>query len=658
MARKKKQIYLVQVNNSFGRNAFLPYSVGMLWSYCKENDAIADAYELGQFLYLRRGIEQDIAELDAPDVVGFSCYVWNWEYNKALAERIRSHFPDVLIVFGGPHVPNASSGFFDTHPYVDILVHNEAEISFAHILLENIKDKPVFESVRGVTVKMPGGRAQKTLPQERIANLETIPSPYLAGIFDDLLMNDFDFHASQETHRGCPYSCTFCDWGSAVYTKVRRFSGERIEHEIDWMAKKKIELLYNCDANFGIYKEDVEIVRYLVDTKVKQGFPKKIRAAYAKNSNERVFEISKILDNANMSKGVTLSLQSLDEGTLDVIKRKNIKFTDFAGWIQRYTESGMPTYTELIVGLPGETYASFTGGLEELLQAGQHQGLFMFPCMVLPNSELSETTYREKHRIEFQRVPVVPIHGSIGDDGIDEYYDLVVSTATMYRTDLQRALLIAWAIQAYHCMGLLQSAVRILCQVLGFGYLEIYDSLLKFAERNPNTIVGQELTIVKRNIQEMLDGAKIINILPDCGDINWPNDEATFLRVIQKKEVFYQDIELFMSEFVKNQADEGFIRDLIRFQSAIVLDPNSPRQTSVLSNWNFEELLTSDEPESIQNITKSKSPSKLTVSHEKAFCGDVETFAREIVWYGRKGGMAAGTTYSVLPARSVENQMT
>jgi putative methyltransferase len=138
--------------------------------------------------------------------------------------------------------------------------------------------------------------------------------------------------------------------------KVKRFPAERIVAEYEWMAKNQIEVLYNCDANYGLFPEDEGLTEALVSCKRKFGFPSKFRAAYAKNSNDRVFRIARALNDAGMSKGVTLGLQSLDETTLEQIKRRNMRINDFASLIKQYSDGKMPTYTELIVALPGETF--------------------------------------------------------------------------------------------------------------------------------------------------------------------------------------------------------------------------------------------------------------------------------------------------------------
>ena len=78
------------------------------------------------------------------------------------------------------------------------------------------------------------------------------------------------------------------------------------------MGKNSIELVYNCDANYGLFPDDIDLTKSMIETKKKYGFPKKFRAAFAKNSNQRVFEIASLLNDNDMCKGITLSLQSTD----------------------------------------------------------------------------------------------------------------------------------------------------------------------------------------------------------------------------------------------------------------------------------------------------------------------------------------------------------
>src|SRR5688572_17885480 len=112
-------IYLAQVNNRYGQNVFLPYSVGLLQAYAHRIPEITKNYQFKKLFLLKTDSSRVCEELEDPNVVGFSNYIWNWEYNCILAQQVKALFPKALIVFGGPHVPNRSQDFFIKHPYID-----------------------------------------------------------------------------------------------------------------------------------------------------------------------------------------------------------------------------------------------------------------------------------------------------------------------------------------------------------------------------------------------------------------------------------------------------------------------------------------------------------------------------------------------------------
>jgi radical SAM superfamily enzyme YgiQ (UPF0313 family) len=449
------RVYLAQINNSFGGHAFLPYSVGLLWAHAAAQPDIAANHELGGLLFLREPLADAMARIVAPDVLALSCYLWNWRYNMALAAAVKARYPHCIIILGGPEVP--SHGFDSADMMIaDYLVHDEGEITFAE-LLRCIRNHGDPSTVQGISY-VRNGTAVKTAARPRMADLSVIPSPYITGVFDQLMADhpDMAWHASQETHRGCPYSCTFCDWGSAVYTKIRQFDQQRLISEMQWFGHNQIDLLYNCDANYGIYARDTALTAEMVKTKQQLGWPRKFRAAYAKKSDNKVFEIASMLNDAGMSKGVTLSLQSLDDATLALIKRKNIAMDDFQQLATRYRSAGIPTYTELIVGLPGETIDTYAAGLERVLEGGQHDNLNIYPCMLLRNSEMNTAAQIALHGIETARVPLIDNHGSTAATEITEYHDLIIGTRYMPHSIWCETMLLSWVMQALHCLGLTQ----------------------------------------------------------------------------------------------------------------------------------------------------------------------------------------------------------
>jgi radical SAM superfamily enzyme YgiQ (UPF0313 family) len=584
-----RNVYLAQVNNKFGENkVFFPYSVGLLQTHVKTQPELNEAYRFGSPLFLREDPYKVVKSLDSPDVVGISSYNWNWEWGKELAREAREQHPNSLIVMGGPQVPDRSDGFFEKHPYVNLLVHGEGEFAFSDILRERLKENSNYEGIAGLTVNK-SGVSVRTFPRSRLKEDEFPPSPYLTGEFDELLRNnpDLEFHITQETHRGCPYSCTFCQWGSATQTKVRKFSENRIKAEYDWAAENKIPMIYNADANFGIFKEDEALTDYLIELKKRTGFPQQLRANWAKNSHERMYNMAKKLTDAGMGIGVTLSLQSLDSNVLDIIKRKNIKFDNRTDLLGKYEAAGIPTYTELILALPGETYATFSGGLETLFSSGQHNGINIYLLTLLENAEMNHPEYIKEHGLSSIRSPILQNHATPGEDPITEYADTVISTNAMPSEDFRKSFLFSWATQASHILGLTQD-IAIYLKSQGVSYQSFYEELLL---SKPDTIFGQQIVQTNKSLDRALSGGDWGEVDQRYGNIIWPLEEKSFL------DVATGDLNLFYS-----QVEEMINRKFISIPNEVI-----QRQ-------------------------------KLRLMTPEDFGGNVPEYAKKVAWFGRKFG--------------------
>ena len=626
----KRNVYLAQVNNRYGRSAFLPYSVGLLHAYAQGDEEIRSSYRFPEILWWREPPDTVVSRMREwpPDVLGVSCYIWNWEYSKALSSAVKREYPGCLVVAGGPHVPeDVPVGFFQYHPFFDILVHHEGELSFALILKGRLADDAIPQ-VPGTTFPNRDGTA-RSIPSASRTQLERIPSPYLTGVFDELITKpNVDWDASQETHRGCPYACTFCDWGSAVFTKVRRFPEDRIYTEYEWMAAHGIGLLYNCDANYGLFPRDVELTQQLAALKQQHGFPQQFRAAYAKNSNKRVVQIGKILNDAGMCKGVTLSFQSLDPHTLRLIKRKNMDINDFSGLVATYKAAGIPTYTELILPLPGETYDSFCDGVDTLLDAGQHDALNIYPCMILPNSEMSQPGHRELHGIQSVVVPDLGDHTVPANDPYQETKGLVVATATMPLEDWRRAYVFGLIVQGFHSMGLTQYAA-ITVRAFAVTYRQFYE--------RPIIQIPDAARRAGESADRLAGGEPVTEVLPLFGSTTWTPEESLFLTCIQddsQRAELRLELKKLLVDLLRNCTSdpEGLARDVMVFQDAIVANPQSPRRQTVSLRYDLPTFFASNDVEYLLH----ERPGKFEFSHPSAYGGDYERYAREVVWYGRK----------------------
>ena len=119
-----------------------------------------------------------------------------------------------------------------------------------------------------------------------------------------------------ETNRGCPFRCGFCFWGAATNDRVFKFDPERSKEEITAISKAGIPFLYIADANWGMLKRDIEISEHIAECNRQYGSPVFIFFSAAKNSPERVTQITEIFTKAGMMNQQPISMQSLNEKTL------------------------------------------------------------------------------------------------------------------------------------------------------------------------------------------------------------------------------------------------------------------------------------------------------------------------------------------------------
>ena len=447
---------------------FLPYSIGSIWSYVKSN--AKQPFKLNKMIFRRETIEQTAVALAKDRVVGFSTYLWNKNYNLELAKKIKQINPSVITVFGGPELPIQQKNFFTLFPQIDVHIVNEGEKTFLN-LLENLSS---LKTVPGILVN-DNGSVYKTKNATRIDELSILPSPYLDGTFDNILNQypDLKFNATLETNRGCPYRCTFCDWGSLTYNKVKKFNLSKINQEIDWVfTNTQIQGIYLADANFGIFERDKEIIDKLIVTS--QKYPDRniwFETSYAKNQNKNVVQmVKKLSENLTGSKFHTVSLQSLNDKVLTTIKRKNLAVHKIKEIHEICTDNNLTLKVEIILGLPKDTVEEFKNTFYKLFEVSPQIAIQIYRLLGLNNSELSLT---QQDEIEWREIKnFVPNT----QDDISETFNWVYSTNSMTHEDVLEAINFSSWLIAFHSYGF----TNLLSQYAysqGVSYKQFYDKL-------------------------------------------------------------------------------------------------------------------------------------------------------------------------------------
>lgn len=492
----KFNIYLSQVNYSTGSGKFkgywLPYSVGTIWSYVQQFDWVNKTFNLSELLFRRETPDELLNRIDPPNIFCFSSYVWNYEYNKKIAQSIKENFPDCLIVFGGPQVTKfpEENNFFEEHPYIDTVSLGEGERNFLKIL-EDYKN----------------GEVQKIYKFDRLDEL-TFPSPYTLGLFDDIIKSnpELQWNTVLETNRGCPFKCTFCDWGSLTYSKLKKFMIDRVYSDLEWMGKNKIGYVSLADANFGCFKDrDMLITEKLIDVQNQYGYPETVDATWYKNLNPSVINMVKKFIENGFNRGFSLSLQSMNEETLKSIERSNMKLNKFHEILDLCNEQQIPSYTELILGLPHETIDTWKVGICDLIEAGQHNSIESWLTQMLENAQLNQQ--REEHG--FDTVFLENYYTS-NEDFVGEVAEIVRGTKYMPFDDLVDSWMFSWLITNLHIYGWTQIYSIYLRRKKDISYYDFYTKLLEDI-LNDDGVVGNEFLKTKDRFRRYLSGEKTVD---------------------------------------------------------------------------------------------------------------------------------------------------
>tara|TARA_B100002019_G_scaffold135269_1_gene116620 strand:- start:16437 stop:18449 length:2013 start_codon:yes stop_codon:yes gene_type:complete len=655
-----QNVYLFEINDILANQAKLPYSTGLIWSYCSTIPEIDNAYTLGNLFFWRQSTEDYLKQIENPSVVGFSCFVWNWTSNIEMAKAIKDKYPDCLIVFGGWQVPMSDriQGFFRKHPYVDIAVHGEGELTFADILLENLKGFPEWEKIEGcsvpyrmlhnkksinrivdhglVTKKEIFAKSYKPLdtfttkPRARIKSIASMPSPYLDGLFDRLIKDcNYDLEATFETTRGCPYACTYCEIGTKYYQKIKYHGLEKIYAEIDWMSENKVVFVYNADSNFGMLKDHLPITKYLVDKKKLTGYPQKHRCDWSKNQADKVIELAKIFYEAEMDKGITIALQSMNPATLKAIKRKNVDGGKLKEFISMYEGTNLPSYIELILGLPEETKDSFVNGICKVMELGQHNYIGIYPLTALPNTPFGDDEYIQKYGLKIIDTYPAFSHVDIDDTNVSEREHMVVSSNTMTLKDYKEASLYRWLFMFGHYLGTTQFFARFINKHFGTSYEDFYKGLMNFMLTcGENSFLGSQLNKTSSALDGVLDcvapWGRVVNSVRE--NFAWDFEEATVIEIMQNKSDFYTELQNYI--IMNHDVGIDLLKDLVNFQDCAMMDPRYKYPITESFKYNIFDVIHNEA--TLQEVNE-----KLEFSN-KNYDGDYFEYGKETLWWGRR----------------------
>lgn len=292
-----------------------------------------------------------IIELE-PDVLGASAFCWNARAIHDICRIVKQALPHVRIVLGGPEVGPVAAEVLLAHPEVDAVVRGEGEAAFADVVDLARRGKP-FSRADGVTARDATGMPVAAPDRALIADLDVIPSPYLAGVLEPR-----EGSAYVETFRGCPHDCAYCFEGKG-YGRIRSFSRARVEAEVAHLAGERgVRQFSFIDPVFNLTPDRL---RWLSDALA----PYAARGLVLHTVEvdiERVDDEAALLLRRAGVVSVETGPQTIGADALATCRR-GFRADRFAAGVAALKRQGVLVETDLIAGLPGDTAEDFLGGV-------------------------------------------------------------------------------------------------------------------------------------------------------------------------------------------------------------------------------------------------------------------------------------------------------
>jgi radical SAM superfamily enzyme YgiQ (UPF0313 family) len=291
-----------------------------------------------------------------PDIIGFSCFCWN--INKVLetARIVKTIFPHVKIILGGPEVGPISTKYLEENPFIDVVVKGEGEATFAELLMYYL-GRSKLEEIQGISYRV-NGHISENPDRPLIEVLGEIPSPYLEGI---LIPRDKVTYL--ETYRGCIFRCGYCFEGKN-FPKPRFFPEDRIQKEIEFiLGHQEIKSFHFVDPIFNLKKDRLEKITGMLSAANRFGTELRTVEIIAEFVDEETIDFFKKANVVSVETGP----QTVNKDTLKNVNRYYDE-EKFKRAIRLLEDNRIEVLTDLIIGLPGDNFFKFVKSVKTLME--------------------------------------------------------------------------------------------------------------------------------------------------------------------------------------------------------------------------------------------------------------------------------------------------
>lgn len=290
--------------------------------------------------------------ISSPDIVAFSCYIWNIEYVTKLTELIKIVDPNIEILYGGPEVSYDSMETMRDHK-VDYVIQGEGEETFKEFLNAKIEGS-ALNSIKGLYYRQEGKILYNG--ERPLMDINNIVFPY---VYEENIDNKIVYY---EASRGCPFNCKYCL--SSTMHGVRFLDIERVKKDLKFFIDSKVKLVKFVDRTFNC-KHDfaMSIWNFLIEQDTNTCFHFEISADLLKKD-----EIELLRKAAKGRFQFEVGVQTTNNTILNNINRY-VNFNDIKEKVLELEKiDNIKQHLDLIAGLPGEDYSSFKNSFNEVFK--------------------------------------------------------------------------------------------------------------------------------------------------------------------------------------------------------------------------------------------------------------------------------------------------
>ena len=378
------KILLTAVNAKYIHSNLAVYSIR---ANAKE---YRDQIELGEYTINQyvEDILQDIYK-KKPDLIAFSCYIWNIRQVRELVRELRKVLPQVPIWLGGPEASYDAKGLLEKYPEVTGVLTGEGEESFYELCRYYDGKRESLKDVRGFVYREDG-----QIVETGFAFIKDLSSMKFA--YEDF--SDFEHKIIYyESSRGCPFSCSYCL--SSIDKSVRFRDLELVKKELQIFIDEKVPQVKFVDRTFNCKPSHAMAIWNFLhenDNGV-TNFHFEVAADLITEEELELF--------AKMRNGLIqleIGVQSTNENTICEIRRK-MDFEKVAELVMRVKNMGnIHQHLDLIAGLPEESYESFAKSFDDVFALRPEQLQLGF-LKVLKGSYMYEN--REAYGLVYRSEP-------------------------------------------------------------------------------------------------------------------------------------------------------------------------------------------------------------------------------------------------------------